>query len=248
MSEAAEVTVNEAASAAPPEVVIDDSPDAIFAAVAAEMGHSPKEKWKGDPEKWKDAKTFILDTPKALKAVKAQLETTTRAAAAAMERIRAEAIADAEARIAEAAESGDREAARAATDDLKRATAKPDPMVEDFGRRNPWMITDEAAKSVAIATAQKVADSGGSVAEQLAAAEKEVRRRFPEHFDTVEDEPSGRQPPAVHGGQRIAAAAPRKKGWNDLPTAVRGAMTPKMLKMFDQTQDEYASAWFKENS
>lgn len=242
-------TANAPAEIATPET--DDSPEAVFSRVAAQMGHSPKEKWRGDPEKWVDPLTFILNTPKVMKGAKDQLEKSARAAAAAMDKVRTEAIADAEARIAAAAEAGDRDGAAAATADLKRASAKPDAAVTDFAARHAWYNTDQVATSVAIAAAQKVADSNGSVAAQLAAAEKEVRKRFPELFDDQafeEDEPQARAPPAVHGGQRVASAAPRKKGFSDLPKDVQRSMTPKLLKSFGLTEAEYAESYFKENA
>lgn len=237
------------ADTAAPEV--DDSPDAVFSRVAAQMGHSPKDKWRGDPEKWVDPLTFILNTPKVMKGAKDQLEKSARAAAAAMDKVRSDAIADAEARIAAAAEAGDKEGAAVATADLKRASAKPDAAVTDFAARNAWYNTDPAATSVAIAAAQKVADSNGSVAAQLVAAEKEVRKRFPELFEdqaVEEDEPQVRNPPAVHGGQRVASTAPRKKGFSDLPKDVQRAMTPKLLKSFGLSETEYAESYFKENA
>lgn len=250
MSEA-QANAQETAVAETATAEVDDSPDAVFAAVAAQMGHSPREKWKGDPDKWIDAKTFILNTPKVIKSTKDQLDRSARAAAAAMEGVRSAAIADAKARIAAAAAAGDGETAAAATEDLERASAKPDPAVEAFATRNTWFNTDAIATQVAIAAAQKVADSGGSVAAQLAAGETEVRKRFPEYRDDAEqddDEPPARVPPAVQGGQRTASAAPRKKGWNDLPKDVQRTMTAKHLKSFGLTSEEYAESYFKENA
>lgn len=230
------------------DVVVDDSPDAVFASVASEMGWSPKDKWRGDPEKWIDPKTFILNTPKALKAARGQVETATRMAERALEKAQKDAIAEARAEIAAASAAGDAEAADAAAEKLQRASRAPDPVVADFAKRNPWYNTDDMATQVAIAAAQKVVDSGGSVADQVAAGEKEVRKRFPELFEEADDEPTGRAAPIVQGGQRTAAPAPKKQGWNELPQAVRAAWTPARQKKFGLSPAEIATSYFEENA
>lgn len=251
----------EAAAAADPGVQVaiasdalaaplaDDSPDAVFSAVASEMGWSPKEKWKGDPDKWVDAPTFIKNTPKALKSAKQQVERNMRVAAERLAEVQANALATAKAQLREAAASGDADAIEEATENLTRASQKPDPAVNTFIARNPWMETDDAARNVAIAVSNKMAQSGASVSDQLEAAEKEVRKRFPELFeDEPEAKPQGKAPPAVEGGQRTASPSARKLGPNDLPNHVRAAWTPKRLNQFNMTMAEVADSYFKENA
>lgn len=246
MSEQAVETTIDTSS---PADLPDDTPEAIFEAVASQMGWSPKDKWRGDPDKHIDAKAFILNTPKAMKAAKSQGEMAARAAERALEKARTDAIADARAEVAAAAAAGDADAADVAAQKLERASQKPDAVVVDFAKRNPWYGTDTVATQVAIAAAQKVADSQGSVADQVAAGEKEVRKRFPELFDDAPvDEPTGRTPPAVQGGQRTAAPAPRKKGWSDVPQAARASWPASRLKKFNLTEAEFAESYFKENA
>lgn len=226
----------------------DDSPEAVFAGAASEMGWSPKDRWKGDPEKWVDAKTFILNTPKALKAAKQQVERVVRVSAEQMEKLRTDAMATARAEVRAAAASGDPDQIEAAAENLARASQKPDPAVAKFAASNAWFDTDEAARNVAIAVSNKVAQSGGSVSEQLEAAEKEVRKRFPEYFedDDADPAPQRKQPPAVEGGQRTASPSARKTGWNDLPNHVKSAWSQKRLSQFGMTQAEVAESYFKE--
>lgn len=251
-----EQAVETGGSAAPDPAVIagaaaeaDDSPEAVFAGAASEMGWSPKDRWKGDPEKWVDAKTFILNTPKALKAAKQQVERVVRVSAEQMEKLRTDAMATARAEVRAAAASGDPEQIELAAENLARASQKPDPAVAKFAASNAWFETDEAARNVAIAVSNKVAQSGGSVSEQLEAAEKEVRKRFPEHFeDDAEPAPQRKQAPAVEGGQRTASPSARKTGWNDLPNHVKAAWSPKRLSQFGMTQAEVADSYFKENA
>lgn len=235
--------------AAPPPDIVELSGQDLIDAIAQEMGHASREKWKGDPDKYVDSATYLKNTPKVLKSMREQLERSTRAAGQAIERAQRQAIADAEAKIEAAAAAGDAEGAKAATKELQEAARAPDPQVQDFAVRNPWYMTNQTATSVAIAEAQRIADSGGNTAAQCVAAEKEVRKRFPELFgdDEAEEEKPSRSPPNVAGGQRAANAAPRKRGWSDIPAATRAIVTPKILKSFNQTEAEYAEAYWQEN-
>ena len=222
-------------------------------AIAAKGGWSPQDKWKGDPDAWRDADVFLEKNTDALKAARRQVEAVTRMASAQVERIQAEAIAHAEAKIAAAAEVGDTDLAKEGAADLKRAHVKPDKLVIDFAARHPWFdpeTGDAEARAVAIAAAQKVVDSGGTVAQQLAAAEQATRKRFPELYEddeAPEPAPARQAPPAVQGGQRSATGAPRERGVAELPSHVKAALTPKYLRTFNLTLPEAAAAYWKEN-
>ncbi len=223
---------------------------ALIESVASEMGWSPQEKWKGDPDKWRPADQFLKATPKVVKSLKEQNATANRVATQQMERVRAEYAADAERRIAEAIANGDTEAGAKATADLKAATSKSDPQTDAFVAENAWFNSNRKATRLALETAEEIAQAGGSVAEQLAGAEKEVQKRFPELFedDEASEPPARKQPPAVEGGQRTAAPAARKKGFSDLPRDIQRAITPKQLKSWGLTEAQYAESYFKENA
>lgn len=226
-----------------------EEPGDLLASVASEMGWSPKEKWKGDPEKWRDAASFLKNTPQVLKNTKEQAERATRAAAQAIERNRTAALADAEARIAEAAANGDTAGAAEAARDLREISRGPDAGLDAFVEKNRWFKTNLQARQLAIAAAQEVADTGGSADEQFEAGEREVKKRFPELFgETAEGDKPSKAAPTVQGGQRTAHAGPRKRGWADLPANIRQTMTPKNLKLFGQTEAEYAESYWQENS
>jgi hypothetical protein len=246
------IAVQEAApdvSAAVADAAPEKTPTDIMHEVASEMGWSPKEKWKGNPDDWRDADEFLKRTPQMLKALKKQVESSNRIAADRMEKVRQKAIEDAEARIAAAVESGDMDDARQAMADRDKAAARPDPQAEAFAVKNSWFNTNQAATQLAIAKAGEIANTGGSVAAQLEAAEAEVRKRFPELFDDEPEERPSKAPPAVHGGaQRSPVQAAREKGWNDLPKHIQGAMSEKTLKSFGLSKEEYAKSWFKENA
>lgn len=248
MSDTGIETAEAPADAGPPPDPMD-----LMREIAAEGGWSPKDKWKGDPEAWRDAPDFLRKNAGALKATRKQVEAVTRMAAQQVEKATADAIRDAKAMIKEAASTGDEDLAEQGAAQLELATAKPDPEVAAFAKANPWFhpVTGEPeARAVAIAAAEKVFKLGGTVAEQVAAGEKEARKRFPELFEDGEadEPPPRRQPPAVEGGRRAASTgAPRERGWADLPAAVRSSITPSYLRTFGLTQDEAAKAYFKEN-
>lgn len=243
--------VQEAASetaAIAPEA-IEKTPIEVMHEVAGEMGWSPKEKWKGDPDDWRDADEFLRRTPQMVKSLKKQMETANRIASDRIDKIREKAMEEAEARLAAAVETGDMEAASAAVAERDRAAQKVPAEVTSFAARNDWFNTNTKATQLAIATAGEIANTGGTVAAQLEAAEKEVRKRFPELFEEEPAEKPGKAPPAVHAGaQRSTAPVAREKGWNDLPRAIQSAATPKFLKSMDLSQAEYAQSWFKENA
>jgi hypothetical protein len=224
-------------------------PNTVLEGVASEMGWSPKDKWKGDPEKWRDATAFLKATPQVLKSTREQMERSARVAAQAIERNQRAAIADAEARIAAAVEAGDKEGAIQAAQDRAEASRAPDPLVEEFAVKNPWMLTNKKANRLALEAAQEVADNGGSVAEQLSAAEKEVRKRFPEEFGEAPAETTARRdPPAVQGGQRTANAAPRKRGWSDMPQHARDLNEKHFVRKGLLTREEAAESYWSENA
>jgi len=91
---------------APVEAPAPDTPPplegkALVDQIASEMGWRDKDKFKGDPEKWQDSDAFLRATPAVLKSAKEASERSARAAAQTIERIQRQAIADAEAKIAE---------------------------------------------------------------------------------------------------------------------------------------------------
>lgn len=227
----------------------EKTPIEVMHEVAGEMGWSPKDKWKGDPDDWRDADEFLRRTPQMVKALKKQMETANRIATDRIEKIRAKAVEEAEARLAAAVETGDVDAAAEAVAERDRASQKPDKEVIAFAARNDWFNTNQVATQLAIAKAGEIANTGGTVSAQLEAAEKEVRKRFPELFEDEPEVKPSKAPPSVQGGaQRSAAPVAREKGWNDLPRAIQAAATPKFLKSMDLSQAEYAQSWFKENA
>jgi hypothetical protein len=164
---------------------------------ARERGWKPKEEWDGKGE-WKDAKTFIdygLDRARELGDHVKQLNrkidgvhrSTEEMARREAEKARADERKRWEEMLSVAVDDGDRNAAMAATQKIAELSAPAprqsgdDPLVSQFVSENAWFTSDPAAKAVAIAEAERVATAGGSVADQLKAAQATVLKRFPEY-------------------------------------------------------------------
>lgn len=192
--------------------------------IAAELGWKPQEEWTGEPDKWKPADQFIRDgreiqqtTARELKAMREQMERLGGVTETIVKDKVAEAQAQWEARLAQAVDEGDTETA------LKLANKRPaevptpsgpDSSVQQWVGRHKWFTEDPLAASVAREVSDRLAKDGYSTADQLAAAEREVKRRFPEHF------PQAKQPPATQtAATRNANPSNREKGFNDMPAA-----------------------------
>lgn len=157
-----------------------------------------------------------------------RLEATTRTA---LERQKAQHEAEVEAlkaRQRKAVEDGDTEAYDEAGKRLESLGAPPEvpeeeaapevpSEVTEWARENPWFNTDPEMRALAVVVAGRVADTGGDVKAQIAAAEAEVKRRYPERFA----EPKPPRQTVETGGQ---PPRPRTaKGVSQLPREAREA-------------------------
>ncbi len=223
--------------------------------LAAGMGWSPKDQWRGDPDKWKPAAEFLKNTvdinrtqSRELKAIKSQVERMAATSAAIVEQQVAERVAAAEARFNAAVEAGDPQAARAATREIDRlqATARDADPEAVFAAENPWYGKDDDATAFAIGISNRLANQGKTVAEQLEAAQEGVRKRFPELFN---DKPAAKAPPAVNApASRAASSSHREKGVNDLPMSARKAGETFVAKGLVPNLAAYAKVWHAENN
>lgn len=200
-----------------------DTPDPI-AELASEMGWSPKDKWQGDPDKWKPAADFIRtghDIQKTLsrelKGVKQEVERFGRVAADITEERVRQRDEHWQNKLTEAVDAGDHDAARQATNEIKKlavqrpATEGLAPETRDWIARNEWFNSDPLAQM----RAKEITDRLHylPIAEQLAQAERAIRKEFPEHFAA-----QGKQPPATQtGASRKAAPSNRARGFADMP-------------------------------
>jgi hypothetical protein len=253
-------TADTGADQAPPDDSSRTSSDTDpVADLAREMGWAPRDEWRGDPDQWKDAKTFLKTTVdinrnlskdvRELRQTQAQLA---RTAATITERAVAEERERLTAQFREAVEAGDAEAAWKAGQQLNRVeqpNADPADEVADFKARNIWFGKDDEATAYAVAHCQVLANKGVSRAEQVRSAEEAVKKRFPELFQS--DQPQRQQPkqqPAVNQPARASRPAPREKGVADLPPDARKAGEDFVRRGRIKSLADYAKVYFEENA
>lgn len=239
----------------------DDGPSAEDRALA--MGWTPKGQFKGDPDKWVDAETFVKRGEEFLPFLKANnkrlekeldslrktvkefgefhTQTETRAYERALKEIKAE--------LAAATAAGDAEAVDELAErmsDMKAEAAAKAPkapvhdaeIVENWIKANPWYTKDEVMGAAAAAIAAKLEAEGVTdTAEQLAEVAKRIRAKFPQEFEN----PKRREPGAVES----PGAGGRKAGKtrSDLPADARSTMD-RWVKQGIITEAQYLKDYF----
>jgi hypothetical protein len=222
--------------------------------LALKAGWTPKDEFKGDPEKWRPADEFLLvgkekisSIGKELKGLKDQMGRMSRTSDALFQEKLSERDAYWQAKMDEAFTAGDKEAfATAARQQaLTREAAptnQPPAEVQGFAERNKdWFNKDPMATNYAI----QVCELNKSLPhdKQLEIAESEVRKRFPEHF------PSQQQgKPAAQVHQPASRSASRGNGrarsFGDMPKEAQDAALA-FEKNHGVAKEKYAENYFK---
>ena len=234
-----------------------DASDELAESLASELGWAPKDKWRGADEDWSDARTFLSNTVKINKDLRRDLKATREAserAARAAAQITERAVEQERQRLTREREDAltnfDTDAFNRADEQLQKLpqTAPIKSFeVEEFEQRNAsWYNVDPDASAIAYNAAQRYANMGKGVAEQLAAAEAAVRKRFPEYF--AEPKPKAKEPAAVELSN-TRSSQPRKgpKGFNELPADAKAAAL-NFEKRGRATKEEYAQLYWQENA
>lgn len=234
--------------------------------IARELGWKPETEWKGPKDNWTPAADFIRHKVKKaervgdeIRGVRETLDRVSRTSAKIVERAVMDERAKLEARFYDAVEAGDSGAAFAVSQELARADTAPvveasePPAVTDFKSRNPWFAANKAARAVAIAAAQSIANIGENDPEvQFEAAERAVRRDFPELFETDPPPPrrDDKRPAAVNAPQsRAARPAPRSERTEaDLPLEARRVGEDFVRRGRVESLRAYAKIYFEENA
>jgi hypothetical protein len=244
----------------------DDAQQQIEARARA-MGWTPKDEFRGDPAKWRDAGEFVERGENLLPLVKAQnkrlerevaeLKQTTREMGDYLskteQRAYDRALADLKQQRKEALAAGDGDAfdkadeqieqlkSDAAAKAAKRAEKKddgPDPVYSEWESRNAWLKDAELSEYAEFA-AQKLRASGEKAtgAEFLDMVAERVKKQFPAKFTN----PRRESAQAVEG----AAPAARRggKSYADMPAEARAACDRMAKNGFGG--DEKAMAKFK---
>ena len=242
-------------AAAPEDVLVLDTPveePPTLEDVASELGWVPKDKFKGKEEDWKPAVDFIREgkniqkgLAKDVKRLSSQMENMSRTSAAILqERIDAEK-ARLEVAHRKAVEDDDPDAALKIgkrIDQLDRqaqTTAGPTSDVQEWVQRNSWFTTNPLANAIAVQTAEAFARQGKGVAEQLQAAEDEVKRAYPHLFPTTKAPASVAQP-----GSRSASPTARAKGFSDMSREEQAIATDMVERGVIPNVDAYVKHRF----
>ncbi|MDB6036003.1 MAG: hypothetical protein JWM16_6341 [Verrucomicrobiales bacterium] len=172
-----------------PEAVVlsqDKAPERNYEAEAADMGWTPKDQWKGNPDNWKDAETYVKHGEDIVRVTKSQLarqekdfaerlakiEKVNSKTVEQLEKAHAKELAEARAAKTEAVKAGDvAEVDRLDTviDDLKNDAPKADKPLTgaalekhnqkvqtDWVGKQSWWDTDEDMTAYAIGISQNI--------------------------------------------------------------------------------------------
>lgn len=236
----------------------DDPPaPASVEDIASRMGWSPKENWRGDPDKWKPADEFLTATvdvnrsqKRELSEIKQQVEAMARTSAAMTER----AIMRERERLAQerrqAFDEGDAEAfdragreLRALESSIPQTEPQLAPEAQAFVEKHAWVKDDPAAGNWAFTRAGQLAEQGIPIAKQLEIVEREAKQYFPEHFKT-ESKPKGQ--PLSNPGAR-APQKSDKKGFSQLPAEVK-KQAINYEKRGVCSRDDFAATYWEESA
>jgi hypothetical protein len=235
--------------------------DDVFQSVAKQIGWTPKEEWKRDPDKWVDARTFLQKTPEEIKTLKERLKRTGQAAEHVIEENNRRLRVQFEAELKAAVEAKDPEGAKAAAErlaDVKAEENRPHPATVRWIERNAWFEDDPDARALAESAVLRAHKQGLSIEEQLEAAEKAVKPRFPEYFPSErraeehkEVRLSDRKAPQVAEGSRTTRTTPKDKSFADMPAGDRAEYKKRFQKRFEsmglkpeEAEARYARAYW----
>lgn len=231
----------------------EETPEPTIQDLASNMGWSPKDEWRGDPEKWKPADQFIQATVEVnaklnsrLKGLDSKIESIHRTNSAMTERVLADQRQKLLEERREAFDTGDAEKFDQVEKKLGELQAQPaqqvqPPEVEDFLERHSWLKTDKEAANWASNRAGELAAQGLGTARQLAAVEREAKNLFPEYFKQEEPKPKGvpLNKPGIRGG-----SSPRAKTFAALPKEAQKEALYYEKKGIPR--EDYAKTYFEE--
>lgn len=240
------------ASAEPEPAPQPEEPDAV-SKLAQEMGWSPKDAWRGNPELWKPADQFIREThninshlKSELHNVKRDFETRTerneRMAKQALETQRRQIEESYEARMLAAAADADMDSYKAAMEGKSQALKNFDEQTKEPEQSQPQAGADEAVQEfiarnrswyeqdpVMTGAAQGAWGDYQSKFPSLPLSqianmvEEDLRKTFPQKFPGAK--PGNTQQPNTPPveGGLRPISGAQKKGWDTLPAEAKRA-------------------------
>lgn len=248
-TEAVEDTVIEQVEAV--EAVADESPPPSVEDIAANMGWSPKDQWRGDPAKWKPAHEFVAATADInarvttkLKALEDQLSNVNRTNAVIMEQALAEQRQKLLQERQDAFDIGDAEKfaeAERRLGQMPQVAATPPAEVQTFVEKHSgWFNKDAEATAWAVNRAGELAKQGLGAARQVAIVERELAQYFPE-YAPQQEKPKPKAAPLSQPGTR--GNTMRGKSFNDLPKEAQEAALYFETK--GVSREQYVKSYFE---
>lgn len=237
---------------------------------ARRMGWSPKEEFRGAPEKWTDAETFVKNGMESLPILRERNRTLQRSVEdltksvgefkkmsdTAYERAYSKAKKELEAEVKRAAKAGDEQGAAAASTELadleadkaKREAVKDqdDPVFNNWAAENAW-YNDPDLKVEAEGEAFKLRKRGEK-SEGVAFLDKvkeKIKERFPEKFANPRRQGNGSVERASPGGDETASRG--KKGWDSLPADAKAAGERYVKQKLFKDKQAYAESYWQQN-
>lgn len=226
-------------------------------ALAVEIGWTPKDKFSGDPEKWKPAAEFIREGRNIQRnysaenrELKSQIDTiartTAQIAAENIERKRAELVEQFNQRV----EDGDPTGAHKISVELNRLETQAQPQrqappaeVQDWVGRNSWYGKDTAATARAQQICDELAVRNVPMVEQLRAVDRALKVEYPEYFNG-QPQANGRTAPSVAApGSRSSGSGSRAKTFNDMPKAAQDVAAGLVERGLLPDKEAYFKYW-----
>lgn len=209
-------------------------PDPV-ADLAKSMGWRPKQEFKGDPNLWKPADEYIRaggdiqrGQSKELKELRTTMDNIARTNAAIVQSTIAAEREKLVNRYNQAIEDGDGKQAFEISRDIQNLNGQaqqltqpvpqgPPPEAQQWVSRNTWFQSDPLARDLALNVAERYARAGHSTDDQLAAAEREVKKQYPHLFPGQQREAPGVSSPSTR------STSPRKQGstFDEMPAEAK---------------------------
>jgi len=232
---------------------------------AKKMGWTPKDEFRGDPDKWREAAEFVERGENMLPILRKaqerserkvqQLEATVRQLTE--DRSRAEqraydrAVKELKTRRIEAIAAGNTQEFVQIDDEIAELTKEVkannqqhhqeplNPTFEAWQDKNPWITTDKKMKSFAENIGQFLHDTEPDLAyeELLEEVERQVKAKFPDKFSN----PRRAAPQAVSGA--TSSIQRRGKTYNDMPKEFREACD-QFSSMYGVSKETYVKNYF----
>lgn len=243
---------------------------------AARMGWTPKEKFRGDPAKWKDAATFVKDGEESLPILRERLHTMERSLAehgrtatearkfyeGVEKRAYEKAKKELEGKIASAAKAGDDATATAAVQELvalegdhvkAEVRGQEDPEWNSWIAQNPWYKDDPdlsvEAEAVAYKLRAKAKRAGTAQVEGIAflnLVKEELVKQFPQKFGNPRRQQSSGVEGAGGAGAGGGGGNGAKKGWDNLPAEAKQAGERYIKNGYVKDKATYAADYWSQ--